>query len=819
MKNKKIKIISICSLLATAVVFSFALISKNFSFIPGYATDHVCSGNHYNEIKENHEANGCNEYWVCCECHTRYSSTLEIPSYNPNNWTNAGEYQRIDDVNDSRHIGSLFSETITKDGCGFIVNNNTIKGSDTNDGWLVSKNQYYNFSMDVSLDKSSITNPYGDHLITNAIVIGGQINQGVLSGYVIQIDSSFIEVFYLDGANGNYAGNCISYAEGDFKNQTLTISVNQDVLSIACGARYLITGVRLSTYNYYNVTNLYSTSDIIYNGGHIGLFNYGHINDANIRGTTLTVSNFSNKTSPVLQDMFYTNPNWTLSNDKKTVSTGENDGFMLSNKFYNDVNLRVKADKGSIKNIWGDHQAYNSIIIGGKYVDNKLSGYVVEIQNNHYYIGKLTGNNYATGDVINYIGHWTGKGGNEDFLTANKNLFISVEGKVLTISSIDEKGREPLYPSCQITMDDYNGGYIGYISQNEGAHNVLIEEIVAGESNNESVDVINGAWAEGSNSFTTAKGNNLALLKNTTLENGSFSAKMSANGTNNSGLVFSANTNATSYYTLFMTSNGGNQLKLHKVENGTASELATCYVTAGYAYNHEITLTVEFNNGDFKCFFNDKMLHARVDASPLTGNRVGFMSHNNGSIFANYQTSTERNFKTVDTLIIGHSYMELWSNYKTDLSKYSDIHNIGIGGTASNDWIGHRSEIKAYAPNRLIYMIGINDVPRGTSAQGIMNNIKSLINGVMSDLPNTEICLLSINRCVTHEDYKTVIADTNTLLKAYVNEHENLYYGDLDNAFLNNQGNPDSNCFTDGLHPTIDAYKVIANAIYSAFGD
>ena len=268
-----------------------------------------------------------------------------------------------------------------------------------------------------------------------------------------------------------------------------------------------------------------------------------------------------------------------------------------------------------------------------------------------------------------------------------------------------------------------------------------------------------------------------------------------------------------------MTSVGGNQMKLSKYSGGTATELGSCYVTAGYSYKSEITLKVEFDNGDIKCFFNDLMLIYRVDNTPLTGSRVGYISKNDGSKFVNESISSSRNFKTVDTLIIGHSYMELWSNYKADLNKYNDIFNIGIGGTASNDWIGHFNEVKAYSPNRLIYMIGINDVPRGTSAEGIMNNIKALIDNVMNDFPSMKICLLSINRCITHEDYKTVIGETNVLLKQYVNEHSNLYYGDLDNAFLNESGNPDPSCFTDGLHPTPASYLVISDAIYNAFGD
>nr|MCR4911328.1 SGNH/GDSL hydrolase family protein [Bacilli bacterium] len=581
----------------------------------------------------------------------------------------------------------------------------------------------------------------------------------------------------------------------------------------------------LSTINYSNYSDLYTTSTITYNGGHIGLYSYEDSEDSLIRGTTLTINNFANSGRPVLNNAFYSDSGWSLTNETKQVEANETDGWMLSNKFYDDVELRVKANKGASENIWDKHEAYNSIIIGGSYSNNQLYGYVVEIQNNHFEIAKLSGDGYKTGNVIKLIGHW-GDGGT-DFTTVNKNLFISISGQEITIASIDEDGRNAdknpsLYPSVTITLDDYEGGSIGYLSHKEGKHSVLIEEInFSNETTNEKVDVIKGKWVESTGSITTGKANNLALLKNTTLDNGTFSSQMTANGTADAGIVFNANNSGNSYYMLYMNSASGNQLKLTKVENDSSNELASCYVTAGYSSTANITLKVEFNNGDMKCYFGSSMLHARVDSTPLTGNRVGFISKNLGTIFSNESVSTNRNFKTVDTLIIGHSYMELWSNYKNDLSKYSDIDNIGIGGTASNDWIGHRSEVAAFAPNKLIYMIGINDVARKTSGENIINNIKYLIDNVMSDLPNTEICLLSVNRCPNFDEseYRNIISSTNALLKTYVDAHDKLHYGDLDSAFLDGEGNPDSTCFVDGLHPTAEAYSVIADAVYTAFGD
>ena len=811
-------------LLSTVILGS--KLSNNVMF--GRALGHICTGNHYTEIDENELDDGCHEYWVCCGCHRHYLSTKEIPDYDENKWVDAGEYQRINDKSDTRHISSLFDETISKDGSNFTITDNSITGNPSTNGWAVSKNEYYNFSMDVTLNKSSLHNPWGDHLINNAIIIGGQINDGKLSGYVLQVQEAYTMLFYLDGNNDNKTGNCIALNSGetDYKNRVLHISVIKDMLSVSCDENKLFDDVHLSMKNYCDGYVEYTTSEITYNGGHIGLFNYNDTEDSSRNGATLTVSNFVRGEKSIFANSKFNNDNqWTLSNDNMTITSDNNDGWIMSNDTFTNVSLRVKANAGVSPNVWGNHVVYNSILIGGNVINNQLQGYVVEIQNNHFEIAKLSGDGYKTGDVKGLIGHW-GDGG-QDFSTSNKNLFIEVSNKELTISSIDEVNRNKetnpsLYPSVSITLDDYVGGHIGYISHQEGTHIVTLQNLKLEnkpESESDKIVALNGKWVEENGYIVTKKISNLGLLKNYDLASGTFSSKVCAKDANNCGIIFASDQTAINYYSLFMTSVGGNQMKLVKVSNGTSTELGSCYVSAGYSYNSEITLKVEFNNGDIKCFFNDSMLIYRVDDTALNGTKVGYISKNIGSKFTNEYVSNVRNFSTVDTLIIGHSYMELWSNYKADLYKFNDIDNIGIGGTASSDWVGHRNEVKAYAPNRLIYMIGINDVPRGWSAETIMNNIKGLIDNVMIDLPTTKICLLSINRCVTHEDYKDVIADTNALLKTYTNSHSNLYYGDLDNAFLDVNGNPDPSCFTDGLHPTASSYQVIANAVYTAFGD
>ena len=372
-----------------------------------------------------------------------------------------------------------------------------------------------------------------------------------------------------------------------------------------------------------------------------------------------------------------------------------------------------------------------------------------------------------------------------------------------------------LIASCSKTKQDSH-------SLSSSGSDISSSEEISSSSSSEEVVALKmqsyiGGFKVVDNSLTTSSSNNLGIVTNYHIDKGHLSTLLTVKGEGDAGIIFNSESYPKNYYSLFITTYGGNQLKLTKKVNNEEVVLRSCYITAGYSKNATNRLSVDFDNGDIKCFFNESMLLSYQDDSPLSSNCFGFFSRNSGTTFENVYFSKDKQFKTVDTLIIGHSYMELWSNYKEDLSRYKDIMNIGIGGTATNDWIGHRDEVKAYHPNRLIYMIGINDYPRGTSASQIIANIKTLIDGVLLDLPEVQICLVSVNQCPTHVDYKTAIKETNDLLKVYVSNNDRLYYGDLDNAFLKEDQTPDPNCFVDGLHPTSESYKVIAQAIYDGF--
>ena len=309
-----------------------------------------------------------------------------------------------------------------------------------------------------------------------------------------------------------------------------------------------------------------------------------------------------------------------------------------------------------------------------------------------------------------------------------------------------------------------------------------------------------------------------ALIVNKMLsKEGTVSMTVNPNGDNATGFFFYADSTLDSYYSLHVESYNGNKFVLTKHQNNEDTILGSCYISAGHSGTATINLKVIVNNGKIQCFYNDKLYISRIDDSPLSGKYVGLSTKNSGSVYEDITINKENNFKTVETLITGHSYMELWGNYKEDLSRFTDIYNIGIGGTSSPDWYGHIEEVVDYNPTNLIYMIGINDVGWKTAPSKFLSNVKSYVEPLLERLPNVKICLVSVNQCPLYKDSSSTIKEMNRLLWNYVGKTDRVCYADVDDAFLNADGTPDDSCFTDGLHPTANAYLTIRDAIYNAF--
>lgn len=475
----KKKVILPLILLSSATICGAAVLNFNQGALLFNATDNSYIGNHYFELAETESNGGVKEYWASCESsHTKYYSTKEIPNYNKSDWQDKGVAVATT-ASEDRYIASPLASTFVKPGSeGFTTDGNTFVSSTTTDGWIMSTERYYNYSVDVTVDHRAVHNPWGDHKCTNAFILNGRSDNGRLYGYVLDFQSDFVQLSYLPNIAEraeNHGGN-VFFAQGG-GTYTAHIDIVGDLFKLSINNEPVQT-VQLNRHHYYE-GETYLCENVYYESGSIGYLAYADDDGIN-HGRRLTISNFVKKDRHILADTTYNSGNdFTLSNQERTVATSTNSGWMMTNSSYTNFALKVRVNAGAHENIFGDHIAKNSILIGGGYSNGHLTGYVLEFQENHVEIAKLNGTeDYKTGDATVVIGYWTMSEG--AFGVGGKDIFVKVVDGVLTVSSMDGAWRpsgKDEYPTGSYTLQNYQGGSLGYLFNDSTAHTVDVLQI------------------------------------------------------------------------------------------------------------------------------------------------------------------------------------------------------------------------------------------------------------------------------------------------------------------------------------------------------
>jgi lysophospholipase L1-like esterase len=162
--------------------------------------------------------------------------------------------------------------------------------------------------------------------------------------------------------------------------------------------------------------------------------------------------------------------------------------------------------------------------------------------------------------------------------------------------------------------------------------------------------------------------------------------------------------------------------------------------------------------------------------------------------------------------------MELWkSTYKEDLAIYDDVNDIGIGGSIASQWNEtYDQEVITYQPRLGIYAIGINDLSCGVSPATTTNNVETLLVKMKNALPDFQVVLLGVNHCTARTTIASQIHQTNILYKNLCEKYDWMFFAECEYLFCNDSNQPISTCFIDGLHPTHDSYKKLAEVIRNA---
>lgn len=335
--------------------------------------------------------------------------------------------------------------------------------------------------------------------------------------------------------------------------------------------------------------------------------------------------------------------------------------------------------------------------------------------------------------------------------------------------------------------------------------------------------VISGKVNGSGNSVTTGAANTLAL-KNELRGEGALSVTVTAGNKQKNGIVFcyTENNGNKSYY-WFYTQRSNNTVNLAKVTNGKTEILYSNYLSADYNVNNAATSKIVFKDGKAYCYFWNTLITV-CDIGNIEGG-YGFASDSSGVRYAFDQFDSGAKVQTVDTLLFGHSYFAWWNNFyysnlKRNMEKIENTGSwadIAIGGSIASHWNKYLPSILTYRPTLGIYMIGINDITIGTPPAEVANNVKTLLLDIKAEIPEFRAVLMGVNRCSARISLNDVIAEINREYKLIAASYDWIYFADIEYSFCDDNGDPVSNKFSDGLHPTqVSFNNIITPAIISA---
>lgn len=331
------------------------------------------------------------------------------------------------------------------------------------------------------------------------------------------------------------------------------------------------------------------------------------------------------------------------------------------------------------------------------------------------------------------------------------------------------------------------------------------------------MELVSGGFVQ-SGSYTKAKYiNSAGVINDKEFSTGKMTVKLTTSHNLKTGVIFNYLDDGLNVkYYLFAMEKGAQKMSLYKVVNGVYTKLFSNYSLFYVGSEYQMDIVIE--EGTAYCYFFNG-LYAKVDLE-WTGAKVGFHSDNIGSVFSEPIFDETAVHTTVDTLLFGHSYFELWSNYRQDLASISDrlgsYTNIGIGGSVAEHWLKYKEIISTYEANRGIYYIGINDLTFGTSPELVKGQIEELALYLKEKNPNFELILLGTNHCPARTNIRTEIIELNNLVREMVAKYDWISYGELEEEFCDSNGNPISSLFSDGLHLTASSYSSVVDAIVEA---
>lgn len=159
---------------------------------------------------------------------------------------------------------------------------------------------------------------------------------------------------------------------------------------------------------------------------------------------------------------------------------------------------------------------------------------------------------------------------------------------------------------------------------------------------------------------------------------------------------------------------------------------------------------------------------------------------------------------TQDIVFVGNSITDggEWS----ELFQNPHIKNRGISGDTTSGVLDRLNSITQGQPAALFLMIGINNIPKGETADTIARGVQRILQGIRKQSPRTRVFVQSLlpvtpryNKFQEHTRRWQMIPQINEALRQ-VAQNEKVTYIDLFSHFADEQGQMKAAYTNDGLH-------------------
>ena len=166
-------------------------------------------------------------------------------------------------------------------------------------------------------------------------------------------------------------------------------------------------------------------------------------------------------------------------------------------------------------------------------------------------------------------------------------------------------------------------------------------------------------------------------------------------------------------------------------------------------------------------------------------------------------------------VLMGNSITDGWPGTRPDFFKKNKLIGRGIGGqTTSHMLVRFRRDVIELNPRAVVIMAGINDIALNNGKithENILGNIISMCELAKFHKIRPVLC-----SCLPAASFKwrpdltpaEDIKRLNEMIKAYAKANKILYV-DYYSAFVDEQGGLPTKYAKDGVHPNLEAYKIM----------